>query len=127
MPFERLTGNRGNLIQCYLEGESLTSIKAKFGLSVIEIKQILIDSGTKLRSFREQQIISGVRLRRWRPKADIVGRYMAGESTGDIARSEGCGVKTVVDFLKRSGVRIRNGSEQHRAWYARHTTAERSV
>ncbi len=109
---------RYDLVKLYIEGASLVELRNLTGAGILTIKKHLIRSGVFIRGIKGA---SRIRWERdvWKPITDVVARYLSGESSNDIAATENIGRATIIKFLKREGVTIRDTGDNLKVWYSR--------
>lgn len=108
-----------NLCRRYESGEPVGRLASELGVTDKVVKRILKERSVTLRGARDVYA-----LRRGFDDAQIAAihaRYMAGESTVDLANDIGCHSSTLRNTFKRKGLQVRSFSEMQHVLYAKRT------
>ena len=117
--------NLQNLCRRYESGENAASLASELGVTHKVIIRILGENGVHIRSKREALDIGAT----FSPAqlSELHLRYLAGESSPDIAKSIGCPSATLRTAWKRHGFAVRNISEGNALQAARANPAVRAA
>ncbi len=97
---------QADVVTRYLEGENTVQLGRAYGLHPSTISNILRRQGVATRSLSEAQ--GGIPVAQ---HAEVVRRYLEGESTTQLGKSYGVSSGTIVRVIRRRGVATRSISE----------------
>lgn len=95
------TDKAPELVAAYCRGESLDTLRARYGISRQRVRAVLDEAGVD----RRQRLLS------WTPEqlAAVVTEYQEGASARDVAARHGCSPTAVQRALRQAGVTLRPG------------------
>ncbi len=117
--------NVEELYQAHMRGETVDSIRLRLGVTAKVVVRWFRQAGhvprtskqarEQMRGFTDAEIPA------------LYARYVAGESSVDIARSVGCHSAVLRLVFRRAGLAIRSESDAHRTEASRRTATERAA
>lgn len=110
------------IISLYINGVSLDKIASQFGFSRTPIKNLLKKLEVPINKPGRPTGSLGLR---FIPSTDIIERYLRGEGTTAIAKTELVKDNTILRYLRRHGIKIRTRSQSCKIWNEHHSIEDR--